>query len=128
LRLPRKFSISIADFRRLFATLVSFAGNYLRSTIAIRKSKINWRPGDYAPASASENVPGLLDFASTPFDFGGKGIRTPDFQLAKLALYQLSYAPAGNFEFRLLIFRLQEIKARCRMPILGSSIRHALFL
>src|SRR5437868_15014186 len=24
---------------------------------------------------------------------GGKGIRTPDFQLAKLALYQLSYAP-----------------------------------
>src|SRR5213082_1901578 len=26
--------------------------------------------------------------------FGGKGIRTPDFQLAKLALYQLSYAPA----------------------------------
>ena len=28
---------------------------------------------------------------------GGKGIRTPDIQLAKLALYQLSYAPvAGN--------------------------------
>src|SRR5436309_6980111 len=27
--------------------------------------------------------------------FGGKGIRTPDFQLAKLALYQLSYAPFG---------------------------------
>ena len=25
--------------------------------------------------------------------YGGKGIRTPDFQLAKLALYQLSYAP-----------------------------------
>jgi hypothetical protein len=25
--------------------------------------------------------------------FGGKGTRTPDFQLAKLALYQLSYAP-----------------------------------
>jgi hypothetical protein len=53
---------------------------------------MNWQ-GDYAPASASENVPGLLDFASTLFDFGGKGIRTPDFQLAKLALYQLSYAP-----------------------------------
>ena len=28
------------------------------------------------------------------FFFGGKGIRTPDIQLAKLALYQLSYAPA----------------------------------
>lgn len=24
---------------------------------------------------------------------GGKGIRTPDIQLAKLALYQLSYTP-----------------------------------
>src|SRR5437660_7653853 len=27
---------------------------------------------------------------------GGKGIRTPDFQLAKLALYQLSYAPRAE--------------------------------
>jgi hypothetical protein len=35
--------------------------------------------------------------------FGGKGIRTPDFQLAKLALYQLSYAPALRIaECRLL--------------------------
>jgi hypothetical protein len=42
---------------------------------------------------------------------GGKGIRTPDFQLAKLALYQLSYAPAGNFEFRLPIFECKGIKA-----------------
>ena len=29
---------------------------------------------------------------------GGKGIRTPDFQLAKLALYQLSYAPGTKVE------------------------------
>ena len=29
---------------------------------------------------------------------GGKGIRTPDFQLAKLALYQLSYAPREKSE------------------------------
>jgi hypothetical protein len=27
------------------------------------------------------------------FSSGGKGIRTPDIQLAKLALYQLSYTP-----------------------------------
>ena len=27
---------------------------------------------------------------------GGKGIRTPDIQLAKLALYQLSYAPVAR--------------------------------
>ena len=40
--------------------------------------------------------------------FGGKGIRTPDFQLAKLALYQLSYAPTGSFEFRLPIFDCKE--------------------
>ena len=26
---------------------------------------------------------------------GGMGIRTPDIQLAKLALYQLSYTPVG---------------------------------
>jgi hypothetical protein len=41
---------------------------YLKSAIENRKSKVN----------------------------GGKGIRTPDFQLAKLALYQLSYAPEKN--------------------------------
>jgi hypothetical protein len=48
--------------------------------------------------------------------FGGKGIRTPDFQLAKLALYQLSYTPAGNFECRLPIFDCKEEKqnAGCR--------------
>ena len=32
---------------------------------------------------------------------GGKGIRTPDIQLAKLALYQLSYAPVKNSECRM---------------------------
>src|SRR6266446_7583371 len=60
--------------------------------------------GNYAPASASDNLPFLLKIASTPEGFGGKGIRTPDFQLAKLALYQLSYAPA---------FRIAE----CRLAI-----------
>ena len=34
--------------------------------------------------------------------FGGKGIRTPDFQLAKLALYQLSYAPFIDFGLRIV--------------------------
>src|SRR6266436_6668893 len=60
--------------------------------------------GNYAPASASDNLPFLLKIASTPEGFGGKGIRTPDFQLAKLAHYQLSYAPA---------FRIAE----CRLAI-----------
>ena len=31
---------------------------------------------------------------------GGKEIRTPDIQLAKLALYQLSYAPMESGDFR----------------------------
>lgn len=35
-------------------------------------------------------------FSTTRAKTGGKGIRTPDFQLAKLALYQLSYAPEKN--------------------------------
>src|SRR6266545_6343187 len=63
------FRISIADFRIVF--LARFVRNYLnrQSTIANRK----------LPRRHSGH--------------GGKGIRTPDFQLAKLALYQLSYAP-----------------------------------
>jgi hypothetical protein len=38
----------------------------------------------------------FVEFCLHAFGFGGKGIRTPDFQLAKLALYQLSYAPEKN--------------------------------
>jgi hypothetical protein len=48
---------------------------------------------------------------------GGKGIRTPDFQLAKLALYQLSYAPGQNFRMSMADFRLQGNKAKCRTPL-----------
>jgi hypothetical protein len=40
---------------------------------------------------------------------GGKGIRTPDFQLAKLALYQLSYAP----NFGLPTFALFADRGKC---------------
>jgi hypothetical protein len=43
---------------------------------------------------------------------GGKGIRTPDFQLAKLALYQLSYAPVLRIvECRLAIGDCKEQSA-----------------
>jgi hypothetical protein len=54
--------------------------------------------------------------------FGGKGIRTPDFQLAKLALYQLSYAPARTAEVSIADLRFQEKK----MPDvdLAIVIRH----
>ncbi len=33
-----------------------------------------------------------------PENGGGTGIRTPDIQLAKLALYQLSYTPVWDVE------------------------------
>jgi hypothetical protein len=69
----------------------------LKSAIVNRKSKIN----------------------------GGKGIRTPDFQLAKLALYQLSYAPERIAEFRLPIFDCKEEKtnAGCRSYGSASGLR-----
>src|SRR5437899_12727295 len=70
--------------------------------------------GNYAPASASDNLPFLLKIASTPPGFGGKGIRTPDFQLAKLALYQLSYAP-GEGSILDWVWRIAN---------LGSGVRH----
>jgi hypothetical protein len=72
------FAARIVDFRFPIADLSR--GELLKSAIANRKSKIN----------------------------GGKGIRTPDFQLAKLALYQLSYAPAGIAECRFSNFECKE--------------------
>src|SRR6266480_1745254 len=51
------------------------------------------RQGDYAPASDPKVFPVCRCCLHALQAFGGKGIRTPDFQLAKLALYQLSYAP-----------------------------------
>src|SRR3712207_5801893 len=49
------------------------------------------------PSRSAARVVKILPHA---FGFGGKGIRTPDIQLAKLALYQLSYAPGENAECR----------------------------
>jgi hypothetical protein len=47
----------------------------------------------YRPAGRSRICP--LVFAFAKLTTGGKGIRTPDIQLAKLALYQLSYTPVS---------------------------------
>ena len=52
----------------------------------------------------------------SPSENGGKGIRTPDIQLAKLALYQLSYAPAANADCRLR-------NAECKLA--GSLFSHS---
>jgi hypothetical protein len=51
----------------------------------------------YAKATARQSTLSSATRAKT----GGKGIRTPDFQLAKLALYQLSYAPGSIADCRL---------------------------
>jgi hypothetical protein len=76
---------------------------------------------DYALASASKVCPDCSILPPRLSGFGGKGIRTPDFQLAKLALYQLSYAPAGIFEFRLPIFECKGIKANAGCRSNGST-------
>jgi hypothetical protein len=47
---------------------------------------------DYPP-SASDNVPFCWILPSRLAGFGGKGIRTPDFQLAKLAFCQVNEPP-----------------------------------
>ena len=50
---------------------------------------------------------------------GGKGIRTPDIQLAKLALYQLSYAPVEETRMSNV-----EIRMQIQMPDSVEAIRH----
>ena len=72
---PPNFEFRLPIFELVFLT--RFVRNYLnrQSTIANRK----------LPRRHSGH--------------GGKGIRTPDFQLAKLALYQLSYAPELDGRF-----------------------------
>jgi hypothetical protein len=73
-------------------------------------------------ATATARQPSL--FSTTRAKTGGKGIRTPDFQLAKLALYQLSYAPDRIFECRLPIFDCKGIKkAKRRMLLKRVGIR-----
>jgi hypothetical protein len=100
--------------------LARFARIYLNRQSQIANRKCNTKMSAFANGHGAT--------APNAFGAGGKGIRTPDFQLAKLALYQLSYAPAGNFECRLPIFDCKGIKAKCRMSLNRVDIRHALFL
>ena len=52
-----------------------------------------WQPNCVLIPAWDEKKLQFSAFRFRLFGIGGKGIRTPDFQLAKLALYQLSYAP-----------------------------------
>jgi hypothetical protein len=68
--------------------------------LSFRNSKSGFRiiGGNGIDSYLSASEPLFVGFClRAPADFGGKGIRTPDFQLAKLALYQLSYAPAEEW-------------------------------
>jgi hypothetical protein len=67
-------------------------------------------------ASASKMFPSCYTLPPRLRGFGGKGIRTPDFQLAKLALYQLSYAPFGNPNFECRISNATAKKRGRRYP------------
>ena len=50
-----------------------------------------------------QSLPQSVRFSLPPFirNGGGKEIRTPDIQLAKLALYQLSYTPGSSGQLSL---------------------------
>jgi hypothetical protein len=73
--------------------------------------------GERGPPSLKLRRDSLRSPLTTRAKTGGKGIRTPDFQLAKLALYQLSYAPC---ECSILDWRLRiandEARTSSRVP------------
>ena len=64
-----------------------------------RSNQLSYTPGIRNPAvsglvaTARLRPTGFAGHFFTSRKSGGKGVRTPDFQLAKLALSQLSYAP-----------------------------------
>ena len=68
---------------------------------------LTWQ-GDRGPPSPRLRRDSLRSPLPLRAKTGGKGIRTPDFQLAKLALYQLSYAPVSISGFG------KRIAERCR--------------
>ena len=74
-------------------------------------SLVTFRGSAFVNASARQSSLS----STTPAKTGGKGIRTPDFQLAKLALYQLSYAPEKDLRISMVDFRLQPQKSRNRI-------------
>ena len=59
--------------------------------LSYRPEKSCWGKGIGGFAAHPSQASQILRSLHAPH--GGKGIRTPDIQLAKLALYQLSYAP-----------------------------------
>jgi hypothetical protein len=122
---PPDFRFTIADVRFGKSRAQARIFKISNRQSAIRNSFVRLRQGYGATAPKV-------------FGAGGKGIRTPDFQLAKLALYQLSYAPRGTIaDCRL---RTAECKralpeasrrdmatenGKCRMAIFPIAIQHS---
>jgi hypothetical protein len=75
-----------ARYKRKRTLSCSLACRVVARRVYIGKAKLS----AFAKTPARQSTLSSTTRAKT----GGKGIRTPDFQLAKLALYQLSYAPA----------------------------------
>lgn len=84
---PPDLRFAIVDFR--FGRIGAQARIYKNFKLAIGNRKSPWPPSPRLQRQYSR-------LSTTRAKTGGKGIRTPDFQLAKLALYQLSYAPGKN--------------------------------
>lgn len=98
-----------------------FRADFCKSEIGSLQSKITVEArGITLPLVHPIPFP-FVEFCIHAFGFGGKGIRTPDFQLAKLALYQLSYAPDRIAEFRLANFDCKGNKTECRMSDFKST-------
>ena len=84
-----------------------------------RSNQLSYTPGIRNPAvsglvaTARLRPTGFAGHFFTSRKSGGKGVRTPDFQLAKLALSQLSYAP---------VYQINESEARPSRRMIISEI------
>ena len=92
------FSFSCARLSRSLAPLTDITFPIIRFLARAVVGRTGLEPVTPALSRRCSNqlsyMPLSVTFALWPQAGGGKEIRTPDIQLAKLALYQLSYAPA----------------------------------
>jgi hypothetical protein len=85
----------------------AYAKSTARQWLAESKlPRLMW-PAERGPPTPRLRRDSLRFRLTTAAKTGGKGIRTPDIQLAKLALYQLSYAPEMELEPTPAFRRLQ---------------------
>ncbi len=111
------FECVIVDFRFGRSRAQAWIFKNRKSKMMLPSPSRSCREEQSKPKKRPPFVPQSRDYGATApksFGAGGKGIRTPDFQLAKLALYQLSYAPFWN-QLRILECGLP-IANQCHSP------------